>query len=199
MEKKYENEFYPVWMDIAKKEIGQKEIKGKEHNPRIVEYHKSTSLPESMHTDEVAYCSSFVNFIMDQVNLKKTNSPLARSWLKWGAELDEPRYGCVVIFKRGLSWQGHVGLFVGETASGYKILGANQNDEVNISVYDKKDLLGFRWPLDYDPTKYFKKDDRKTLSSVEKEFLIHLINLYCVYKDKENIDSKKLIAKIKEI
>lgn len=45
---------------VAKTQRGQKEIVGKINNPKIVEYHQACSLQAN--NDEVAWCSSFVNW-----------------------------------------------------------------------------------------------------------------------------------------
>eukprot|EP01156_Anaeramoeba_ignava_P011257 Anaeramoba_ignava/a482504_22.p5 GENE.a482504_22~~a482504_22.p5 ORF type:complete len:143 (+),score=5.17 a482504_22:255-683(+) len=72
------------WFKIALEEMwaGVTEIRGRKHNPRIIEYHKSTTLRAS--NDETAWCSSFVNWCIEQAGLKGTDSAAARSWLKWG-------------------------------------------------------------------------------------------------------------------
>jgi len=45
---------------VAKTQVGQKEVPGSKHNPKIVEYHQACTLQAS--NDEVAWCSSFVNW-----------------------------------------------------------------------------------------------------------------------------------------
>lgn len=49
----------PEHLKIAMKELGVRELAGSKHNPRIIEYHKATSLKATQ--DEVSWCSSFVN------------------------------------------------------------------------------------------------------------------------------------------
>jgi hypothetical protein len=68
------------WMAVAMREIGQKEIRGPEHNPRIIEYHAATTLKAS--TDETPWCSSFVNWCLRQVSIAGTNSAAAVSWIQ---------------------------------------------------------------------------------------------------------------------
>ena len=137
------------WYEVALKEmqegIFEKEGKGI-HNPKIVEYHKTTSLKAK--SDEVAWCSSFVNWCMYKSNVTRTNKANARSWLSWGVPIDKPRIGCVVIFKRGLSKkQGHVGFYAGpdEDKNVIRCLGGNQKNKVCISVYPKSKVIGYRW------------------------------------------------------
>jgi len=133
------------FLEIAERELGTKEIKGGEHNPRVVEYHQATSLGAS--DDETPWCSSFVAWVVEQAGVVGTNSAAARSWLDWGVPVDTPEPGCIVVLKRGnSSWQGHVGFYAGETESAVEILGGNQSDEVNLTLYPKTRVLGYRVP-----------------------------------------------------
>ena len=134
------------WLEIAAGELGIKEIMGLKHQPRILEYHKATSLKAS--EDETPWCSAFVNWVMLQHGVKGTDSALARSWLAWGVPLDKPYKGCVIILRRGTQpWQGHVGFYLSEEFGVYRVLGGNQGNAVSIKSYNVSDLLGFRGPV----------------------------------------------------
>lgn len=129
--------------EFARNEIGQKEVPGSGNNPRIVEYHATTSLKAT--SDEVSWCSSFVNWCVKQAGLRGTNSAAARSWLDWGKVLDKPVEGCIVIFKRGAPPSGHVAFYVKDVSSELiQVLGGNQSDQVKMSNYKKSDVLGYR-------------------------------------------------------
>jgi uncharacterized protein (TIGR02594 family) len=119
------------WMDIAKAELGQREVKGAKHNPRIIEYHKTTTLKGT--TDEIPWCSSFVNWVMKQAGYPGTNSAAARSWLQYGQRLATPVPGCIVVLSR--DGGGHVGFYMGQDSYGIKILGGNQGDAVTVAQY----------------------------------------------------------------
>jgi len=138
----------PRWLQIAQQEETRcvREVAGSQHNPRIVEYHQTTSSRAS--TDETPWCSAFVNWCMGQAGLVGTNRANARSWLNWGQALAAPRYGCVTVLWRGSpsGWQGHVGFYVRETSSHVYLLGGNQGNAVNVRSYPKTRLLGYRWP-----------------------------------------------------
>lgn len=135
----------PSWLDIAEKELGQKEVAGPGSNARIISYHFCTTLKAT--TDEIAWCSSFVNFCMIQAGLPATKSAAARSWLTYGTALAEPEVGCIVILKRGTNPQsGHVCFFVEDLGLNIRCLGGNQGDQVKLSIYPKADVLGYRWP-----------------------------------------------------
>lgn len=135
----------PPWLEVAQREIGIQEYPGAEQNPRIVEYHQATTLRAT--EDEVPWCSSFVNWCMNQAGETGTGSARARSWLDWGIRLEEARTGCVVVFSRGQDpAQGHVALFLRDRGAMLEVLGGNQSNQVNVSFYPSGRLLGFRWP-----------------------------------------------------
>lgn len=128
--------------EIAKGEIGQTEVPGQKHNPRVVEYHQATSLQAT--SDEVPWCSSFVNWCFKTAGQKGTGSAAARSWLNWGDQLKQPIEGCVVVLRRGAPPSGHVGFFVRQQGAVVYVLGGNQSDQVKISAYKASDVLSYR-------------------------------------------------------
>jgi len=140
------DETKPMWFELARDEIGVKEAIGPLNNPRIVEYHRATSLHATK--DSVPWCASFVSSMLESCKINSTRSARARSYEHWGVELDEPRLGCIVVFYRGSkrSGKGHVGFYAGERGGKILVLGGNQGDAVNVSPYSKKRLLSYRWP-----------------------------------------------------
>jgi uncharacterized protein (TIGR02594 family) len=134
----------PRWLKIARTFDGVKEGKGELNNPQVIEFFKSSASPVKQ--DSVAWCSAFLNHVMKQAGFIPTQSLAARSWMTWGTETT-PRRGAVLVFKRGrASWQGHVTLYVGESATHYHCLGGNQGDKVCVASYAKVDLIACRWP-----------------------------------------------------
>lgn len=131
------------WMMFVDQEMGQAEIPGSEDNPRIVQYHKETSLKAS--NDETAWCSSFANWVFKQVGIKGTNSAAALSWLKWGVAVDKPQYGDIVVFDHG-NGHGHVTFFDHWKDNLLGCKGGNQSNRVKLSYYGKGELAGFRRP-----------------------------------------------------
>ena len=134
------------WMTIARGELGVKEYAGKfNNNPRIIEYHKTTSLGAS--EDEVSWCAAFVGWVMLQAGFTSTRSALARSYLQWGSALSGPQYGAVVVFRRGNNPTfGHVAFVQKFDANYVWCLGGNQSDSVKISRFSRSSVLGYRWP-----------------------------------------------------
>ena len=142
----------PPWLVAARSQIGVSEKPGREHESRILEYHSTTTLRAT--ADEIPWCSSFVNWCIRKAGIVGTNSAAARSWLDWGEQLTMPRYGCVVVMRRGLdNKSGHVGFWldwVGPGKQSIRVLGGNQSNKVCGAVFRSASVLGYRWPSGFD-------------------------------------------------
>jgi len=131
-------------------EFGTTEYAGEKHNARILEYHRATTLKAT--TDEVAWCSSFVNWIVQQCGLVPTQSAAARSWLSWGKPIEKPVLGCIVIVDRRSADNpnaAHVGFYISEQGANINLLGGNQSNSACILPYAKSKILGYRVPENY--------------------------------------------------
>ena len=131
--------------EIAKLELarGVCEISGSARNARIAEYHASTGY--TAYTENDAWCSSFVNWCVEQAGLKGTDSPTALSWhnAKWGEDVtDAPEPGDIAVFARGSSGYGHVGFLVAAAGDTLSILGGNQGNCVSVQSYPKHGKVG---------------------------------------------------------
>ena len=141
-----------TWLDIARKEVGQHEVAGRSMNPRIIEYHASTDLKAK--SDEVAWCSSFVNWCMAKAGIRGTRSAAAASWAGWGVATQGKHGSVAVIYNAGsanssLSRSGnHVGFLIEETSTHLVLLGGNQSDSVKVSNFAKRSwrVKAYRWP-----------------------------------------------------
>ncbi|WP_404813677.1 NlpC/P60 family protein [Geomonas agri] len=133
-----------LWLKIAAGEVGQREFPRSPANPRIIIYHGSTSLRAT--SDEVAWCSAFVNWCLRQAGITGTNSAAATSWLHWG-QMTCPKPGAITVVRKNTG-QNHVSFYIDETRDYYKLLGGNQGDQVRISNYYKSHWVaqGHRWP-----------------------------------------------------
>ena len=133
-------------LKYALKDYGVKEVPGKQHSVRVLEYLKLAGFDDKIKDDETAWCSTFANAMCALAGYERSNSAAARSWLKVGEETDCPEPGDIVVFERGPvgGWQGHVAFYITETESHVYVLGGNQNNQVNISPYAKNRLLGYR-------------------------------------------------------
>jgi len=138
----------PTWYRLAKREMedGIIEFPGNAHNPRILDYHSTVT--GGFDENEIPWCSSFVNWCMEQSDIKGTDSATARSWEKWGKKLSEPKLGAVAVFWRDTkaSGLGHVGFFVKENSTKVWVLGGNQGNQISVDTYPKPRLLSYRWP-----------------------------------------------------
>lgn len=136
------------WVEEAMKYKWTREVAGPEDNPDIEWFLEATSydLPEH-YTDEVPWCSGFVNRMMMEVGIRGTGLANAKSWLNWGKPVG-CMVGAVVIFDRG-GWKGHVGFVtevVAETGEIW-VVGGNQNNEVNETLYSTRRVVGYRMPV----------------------------------------------------
>lgn len=139
----------PKWLKAAFSDLGLHEVKGRQHNDRIVEMFTIAGHPE-IKDDETAWCSAAVNTWMVEAGLRGTGALNARSWLTWGRPVNTdkaiPR-GAVLVFRRGnSSWQGHVCLLLEDNGRTLVVLGGNQGDSVSIARYSREALLGARLP-----------------------------------------------------
>lgn len=134
-------------INIALSQYGVTETVGNQHNQIVLKYFKEIG-HTWVTTDETAWCSAFINWVAHKANVERSHKLTARSWLKVGTKIKEPKLNDVVIFWRHKksSWKGHVGLFIGYTEDKKHIyvLGGNQNNQVNIKTYPTYRLLGFR-------------------------------------------------------
>lgn len=130
---------------IALTQYGNKEIAGLLHNAEVVKYFKEIG-QTWVKDDETAWCAAFVNWCLKKAGLQHTGSLAARSFLSYGVSTKKPLPGDLVVLWRITknSSYGHVGFFVREKDDIIYILGGNQGDQVNISMYSKTQLLDYR-------------------------------------------------------
>lgn len=136
----------PKWLTLARAEVGVKEGMGPKNNPRVIAYYADAGHEEVEH-DDVAWCAAFVGAMLKRAGLPHSGSLAARSYLTWGKAVAKPYPGCVAVFKRGKSWQGHVAFYLSQGSKGITILGGNQGDAVSIMTMKPSDLLGYREPV----------------------------------------------------
>lgn len=135
----------PDYYQVAHAYIGLEEIVGDQHNAEIIAFWELCHLP--FRTDETPWCAAFVGGVLEKCGHKSTRSGLARSYLKWGVPLAEPRIGAVVVFWRvaRYSSSGHVGFVAGLPNNGFiPTLGGNQGNMVCIKPYPVSRVLGYR-------------------------------------------------------
>lgn len=138
----------PSWLIRARRELGQKEIKGANHNARILQYHQATKLKAK--ADEVSWCASFVGFCLEQEGVASTRSAAARSYATYG-EACELKPGAILYFKPSdpdAGGTGHVGFcdYVGPNGVVY-LIGGNQRNRVGSDPRPIASISACRWPV----------------------------------------------------
>jgi uncharacterized protein (TIGR02594 family) len=138
-------------MELAWAEVGTAEIAGPEASPRILGYFRGAGRDDVL-SDEVPWCAAFVANCLDGAGISlagisNTDRLLARSYLRIGTAIDQPRVGAVVVLTRGSDPRsGHVGFVAGWTDSHVRVLGGNQANAVNEKLFPRAQVLGYRWP-----------------------------------------------------
>lgn len=136
----------PKILTAALRYYGTREIVGPKHNAQILSWAKQVGLSRDYTTDEIPWCGLFMAVCSFEAGYALPKIALrAKDWLNWGRFVTEPMLGDVVVF--GRTGGGHVGLYVGETATHFSILGGNQGNCVCIALFPKTAALGFRRSL----------------------------------------------------
>ncbi len=134
-------------LKIAFNELGTEEIVGSVDNPEILKYAKETGI-KGITSDEIPWCSTFVNWVAWKAGLQHSKKANARSWLNIGVKTTTPEPGDIVVFWRESrqSWKGHVGIFLGFSANNKRVysLGGNQGNRVSVSAYRTNTVLSFQ-------------------------------------------------------
>lgn len=135
----------PVWLGIARKYIGTREIAGPQHNGVIMGWLKR--LKSWIKDDETPWCGSFCAAVMQEAGLPYPDMyPRAKAWAEYGSRLRMHLLapGAILVFAR--QGGGHVGFYVGEDASCYHVLGGNQGNAVSTTRIAKVRCIAARWP-----------------------------------------------------
>jgi len=137
--------------DLAQRFIGLKEVSGAVSNPQILAMLRlDETWPGS---DEVPWCSAFVNYVAWLLRLPRSKSLAARSWLEVGTVVpgtgligpkvyDAQQGYDVVVLSRGNA--GHVGFFSSFEGDRVWLLGGNQDDSVSLAQFEDSRILGVR-------------------------------------------------------
>lgn len=131
---------------LARRFIGEREIAGLASNPLIL---AMLQLDErTISDDATAWCSAFVGFVAWLLELPRSRSLAARSWLTIGrpVDLDEAiaAFDVVVLSRGSNPALGHVGYFSRTTDGIVDVLGGNQSNAVSVAPFDRGRVLGVR-------------------------------------------------------
>ncbi len=139
----------PLWLNLARKEIGTKEAPGGADNPVILKYAADAEVAGVVNKDDIAWCAAFVGAMLARANTPGSRRANARSYETWGRKLASPCLGCVVVFSRPPStWMGHVGFYTGtdKVNRRVRVIGGNQGDAVSIADFSVDRVVAYRWP-----------------------------------------------------
>lgn len=135
----------PLYITIAEKELGQKEVAGDGSNPQIIQYFLATTFKAT--SDETYWCAAFVSWCLEQADIQSTKSAWALSYSRWGTEVKQPELYTIAVLKR--NGGGHVG-FVTDfdlQLGTVTLLGGNQHDMVKYSTFKIDDVITYRRPF----------------------------------------------------
>ncbi len=134
-------------LKIAFNELGTEEIVGDIDNPEVLKYAKDTGI-KGITSDEIPWCSTFINWVAWKAGLEYSKKANARSWLNVGQKVSVPEPGDIVVFWRESpqSWKGHVAIFLGISIDKKRVycLGGNQGNRVSVSAYRMNTVLSFQ-------------------------------------------------------
>lgn len=66
-------------------------------NEKIKNYAKECNF-KNYTSDEIAWCSLFINWVAHKAGMKRSKSLAARSWLLVGSKTNHPEPGDIVVF-----------------------------------------------------------------------------------------------------
>jgi uncharacterized protein (TIGR02594 family) len=136
----------PLMVRHALAEYGVIEGAGAAENPVILGWAAEVGLAGSYSSDVIPWCGLFMAVVAQRAGKVIPDKPLwALSWSRFGCAADRAVLGDVLVFKRGGG--GHVGLYVGEDAAAFHVLGGNQSDRVCIMRIARARLHAARRPL----------------------------------------------------
>ena len=140
----------PIWLKVARKFIGQKEVKGIQSNPWILSLWDTVPWIWSTVTRKddsvLPWCGTFMRKVMVDSGIAPPRKWWsARTWSTWGISLTVPLFGCVGVMSR--KGGGHVGIIIGrDNAGNLLVLGGNQGDAVSVAAFNPSRFTAFVWP-----------------------------------------------------
>lgn len=138
----------PKMIVEALKLFGTLEAPGASNNPTIVAWAKEVGgeVADVYKADSIPWCGLFMAVVAKRAGKEIPKHPLwALSWSAFGAKSSAAALGDALVFVR--NGGGHVGLYVGEDASAFHVLGGNQSDRVCITRVARARLYAARRPL----------------------------------------------------
>ena len=133
----------PTWVTTGLKDLGFHETGNNQGIGSFIEQAKCGSVGDP-------WCAIWVNAKFEQSGIRGTRSASSQSFRHDSnfINLDGPALGAIAVYWRGSpdSGLGHVGFYMGETATQILTLGGNESDAVRIQFEPRAKLLGYWWP-----------------------------------------------------
>jgi len=142
----------PPLIREAVKLLGVGEIAGPLNNPTVIAWSKEMGGWEAGYytADSIPWCGLFMAIVAKRAGRKPPKNWLAAlSWAAFEEKVKTAALGDVLVFVR--KGGGHVGIYVGEDATNYYVLGGNQSDAVTVTKIAKARLYSIQRP-EYLPT-----------------------------------------------
>lgn len=167
----------PRMIQEALKTYGTLESPGNINNPTILGWAKEVGVNKFYTADSIPWCGLWMAVIAQRSGWTPPKSPLwALSWSNFGEYIKEspephaPSIGDVLVFTR--NGGGHVGLYVADDDTAFRVLGGNQSDSVCITRIAKSRLYTARrpkWRIQQPPSvKPVKMDANGKISTNER-------------------------------
>lgn len=158
-----EKEGTPKMLVEALKLVGTTEVPGPKSNPIIVGWAKEVGadVAKVYLADETPWCGLAHAVVALRAGKGPVKDPLwALNWGNFGDYSPVPMLGDTLVFVRRTSdgkRAGHVGLYVGEDATTYHVLGGNQGDTYGFTRISKNRLYTARRPKYSTPPRNIRK------------------------------------------
>ena len=134
----------PMMVRHALDLYGTAEAVGAADNPEILGWASEVGARD-YRADSIPWCGLFMAVVAQRAGKTLPEKPLwALSWARFGGAADAPSLGDVLVFRR--DGGGHVGLYVGEDATAFHVLGGNQGDRVGFARIARGRLYAARRP-----------------------------------------------------
>lgn len=133
----------PKWVELGLKDIPFHETGNNQGIQKFITQAKCGHLGDP-------WCAIWANAKLEEAGIRGTRSPSSQSFRHDPnfAKLNGPAFGAIAVYTRGApsSGLGHVGFYMGETATQILTLGGNESDAVRQQFEGKHHLVGYFWP-----------------------------------------------------
>jgi uncharacterized protein (TIGR02594 family) len=137
------DQIQPAWLKVGLDDLGFHEKGDNQGIEGFIKQAKCGSLGDP-------WCAIWTNAKLEQSDVRGTRSASSQSFRTDAnfVKLAGPALGAIAVYTRGApnSGLGHVGFYMGETATQVLTLGGNESDAVRKQFEPKSRLVGYYWP-----------------------------------------------------